>query len=162
MRVSVYPDARVVVTVPRFFSALTLQRFLGKHAAWIQRAVGRTKDKRVIRLARKDIPALKKRAEAYLGARCAYFAALYGVQFKKISIRTQRSRWGSCSRSGNLSFNYKIAALPERVADYIIVHEICHLLHMNHSKTFWDAVAQVVPEHREIRKELRNTVIVFR
>ncbi len=162
LRVAVYPDARVVVTVPRFFSTGAVERFLQKHARWIERALVRTKGKEVIRLAHKDIPMLKKRAATVAAARCAYFAEVYGVRFKKISIRAQKSRWGSCSRSGTLSFNYKIAALPERIADYIIVHEICHLREMNHSTKFWELVSRSVPQHREIKKALRDTIIVFR
>lgn len=162
MRVEVLPDAQVIVTVPRFFSYASVERFLARHTQWIDQALAQTRGKKVIRFSRKDISALKKRAAAAAAARCKHFAQVYGVQFKKISIRAQKSRWGSCSRSGALSFNYKIAALPERVADYIIIHEICHLREMNHSRKFWDLVTLTVPEHREIRKSLRNTVVVFR
>ena len=161
MRIAVHPDARVVVTVPRFFSTGAAERFLAKHARWIERALARTRGKNVIRLKRSGIAKLKRAATSDVSARCAHFAAVYGVQFKKISIRAQKSRWGSCSKSGALSFNYKIAALPERTADYIVVHEICHLREMNHSKKFWALVAQAFPDHREIRKTLRNTVIIF-
>ena len=161
MRITVHPDARVVLTVPRSFSTIAVERFLSKHAQWIERALARTRKKKIIRLARKDIPVLKRRAAAQASARCAHFANIYSVRFKRISIRAQKSRWGSCSRSGTVSFNYKIAVLPQHVADYIIIHEICHLAEMNHSKKFWELVAREVPEHRAISKELRNTVIVF-
>jgi predicted metal-dependent hydrolase len=162
MRIAVHPDARVVVTVPGIFSRSVVEGFLKKHARWIERSLARVKGKQVVRLSRADIPMLKKRAAALASARCAHFANIYDVRFKRISIRAQKSRWGSCSKSGTLSFNYKIAALPAVVADYIIVHEICHMREMNHSKKFWDLVARMVPEHRAVRKELRNTVIVFR
>ncbi|HEY4516721.1 MAG TPA: M48 family metallopeptidase [Candidatus Paceibacterota bacterium] len=162
VRISVYPDSRVVVTIPRLFSVRSAERFLAKQARWIEHSLAQTRGKKVIPLARADIPVLKKRAAALAAARCTYFAKMYGVRFKKISICAQKSRWGSCSRSGALSFNYKIAALPEHIADYIIVHELCHLSEMNHSKKFWHLVAREVPEHRAIRKELRNTVIMFR
>jgi predicted metal-dependent hydrolase len=161
MRVEVHPDARVVVTVPRWFSSSGVERFIAKHARWIERALARTRGKRVIRFSRGDIDALKKEALAIAQARCAQVARVYGVHYKKISIRAQKSRWGSCSQKGTLSFNYKIAALPAHVCDYIIVHEICHLLEMNHSKKFWQQVARMVPEHQKIRKELRDTLIVF-
>ena len=88
--------------------------------------------------------------------RVAHFAPQYGVTIRRIAIRNQKSRWGSCSRNGNLNFNYKVALLPPELRDYIIVHEICHLKEFNHGRGFWDLVAQVVPEHREMRKKLRE------
>jgi hypothetical protein len=87
---------------------------------------------------------------------------VYGVSLKKISIRAQKSRWGSCSHGGNLSFNYKIAALPPHIAEYIIVHEVCHLLELNHAARFWGHVERAVPHHKAVRKELRDIVVSFR
>ena len=75
---------------------------------------------------------------------------------KRLSVRNQRTRWGSCSRTGNLNFNYKIALLPEPLADYIIAHELCHLGEFNHSQAFWDLVAVAIPDYRERRAELRR------
>ncbi len=161
MRLAVYPDSRVVVTAPHLFGLAAIERFVRKHSEWITRHVERTKEKRVIRVARKDIPKLKGRALAVASARCAHFGGMYGVTYKKISIRAQKTRWGSCSRAGNLSFNYKLAVLPPHIADYVIVHEICHLAHMNHGRKFWDLVARTTPRYRAIRKELRNIVVSF-
>jgi predicted metal-dependent hydrolase len=110
---------------------------------------------------RSEIPALKKRALALASARCLHFGKVYGLAFKKISIRAQRSRWGSCSKSGNLSFNYKIAVLPRHIADYIIAHEVCHLAEMNHGKRFWDLVGKTIPLHKTTRAELRLVVVVY-
>lgn len=161
MRLSVHPDARVVVTVPYFFGADSIERFVIKHSDWIARHVGRARGRSVIRIQSREIPMLKKRALALASARCAHFATTYGCAFKKITIRAQKSRWGSCSRAGNLSFNYKIAVLPPHIADYIVVHELCHLDEMNHGKKFWDLVAKTVPEHKTTRAELRRVVVVY-
>ncbi len=161
MRITISLDSRVIVTVPQQYSLDAVPRFVAKHAAWIQKAIVKNRDRHVIRLVRKDIPMLKRRAAVLSSARCEYFARQYGTVFKKISIRAQKSRWGSCSRKRTLSFNYKIATLPEQIRDYIIVHEVCHLLHMNHSPVFWNAVEQTIPNHRVIRKTLRNTVVIF-
>ncbi len=161
MRLAVYPDARVVVTAPIFLGAEAVERFIATHARWIEKHVGRAQSRRIIRIRRRDIESLKGRALTLARVRCAHFAKHYGLKYRKITVRAQKSRWGSCSRAGNLSFNYKIAVLPPRLADYIIVHELCHLAEMNHSKKFWDFVAQTVPEHKAIRKELRITVTVF-
>ncbi len=86
---------------------------------------------------------------------------MYGFSFKKVSVRAQKTRWGSCSKAGNLNFNYKIALLPSVIADYIIVHEICHLGAFDHSKKFWDLVALTVPGHKAIRKSLKNIIFVY-
>lgn len=83
----------------------------------------------------------------------------YGFKYNRISIRDQKTRWGSCSKKGNLNFNYKIVFLPEELADYIIVHELCHLKEFNHSARFWALVAQVFPNHLKLRAALRKTRI---
>lgn len=161
MRLVVYPDARVVVTAPTFFGMRAIERFVVKHSAWVRRKVEETRDRRVIHIKRSEIAVLKKLALESASARCAHFAKIYDVHYRKISIRAQKSRWGSCSRTGNLSFNYRIAALPLHIADYIIVHELCHLAEMNHSKDFWRLVEQTMPDHRGIRKELKNTTFIY-
>jgi len=104
---------------------------------------------------------LKKRAHVLVHTKCAQFARAYGVSFTRLSIGSARTRWGSCSSKGALRFNYRIAALPAALADYIIVHEICHLRHMNHSPAFWKEVARSVPQHRALRAILRRTAFSF-
>ena len=86
-----------------------------------------------------------------------FFAKLYGVKYKKVAIRNQKTRWGSCSKSGNLNFNYKVAFLPKEQMNYVIVHEICHLIEFNHSRKFWAEVERAIPNYREIRKVIRST-----
>jgi hypothetical protein len=160
MRISVEVDGGVVVTTPRFVTGGMIDRFVDKHSDWISQHVARAQLRTVMRIPRKDVAVLKKQALELAESRCAYFARMYGLAYKKISIRAQKSRWGSCSAAGNLSFNYKIAIIPRHLADYIVVHEICHRAHMNHSKRFWDLVAQAMPDHRELRKELRRMHVV--
>ncbi len=161
MRLAVYPDARVVVTAPYFFGSGAIERFVTKHSDWISRHVERARRRTVIRIRRSDIPMLKKRALALASARCIHFASIYGLTYKKISIRAQKTRWGSCSRSGSLSFNFKIAVLSPHIADYIIVHELCHCAEMNHGKKFWALVAHAIPQHATTRAELRRVVVVY-
>lgn len=81
---------------------------------------------------------------------------IYNLQYQRLSIRCQKTRWGSCSRKGNLNFNYKIALLPARFADYILAHELCHLAEFNHSSRFWALVAKAVPDYKIIRRQLRR------
>jgi predicted metal-dependent hydrolase len=84
-----------------------------------------------------------------------YFNKFYNFKYNKVTVRNQSTRWGSCSKSGNLNFNHKLALLPENLVDYVVVHELCHLGEFNHSKNFWDLVARTVPDFKERRQELR-------
>ena len=97
----------------------------------------------------------REAARALVHARLAHYNQLYGYRFGKVFIRNTRSRWGSCSSRGNLNFNYKVALLPLELADYIVVHELCHLAEFNHSPKFWALVERTMPEHRRLRKALR-------
>lgn len=84
-----------------------------------------------------------------------HFNKFYNFKYNKVTVRNQSTRWGSCSKSGNINFNYKLALLPESLLDYVVVHELCHLGEFNHSKNFWDLVARTVPDYKERRQELR-------
>lgn len=105
---------------------------------------------------RKEFIEHKERARAIVQQRIMHFNAFYGFSFGAIRIKNQKSRWGSCSKKGNLNFNYRIALLPERLIDYIVVHELCHLGEFNHSQNFWNLVAQTIPDFAERRAELKK------
>ncbi len=126
---------------------------------------GRRRVRRVVRRRRTSVASkaqfaqYKAQAETLVRERLEYFNAIYNFKYNKITIRNQRSRWGSCSKKGNINFNYKIALISPELADYIIVHELCHLGEFNHSKKFWDLVAKTIPEYRERRAELKKVKI---
>jgi predicted metal-dependent hydrolase len=98
----------------------------------------------------------KEIARTAIVARVVELNRHYNFVYARIAIRTARSRWGSCSRKGNLNFNYVIASLPPNVMDYVIVHELCHLAVFNHSPAFWARVAEAIPAYRVLRAELRK------
>lgn len=98
----------------------------------------------------------KDKARKYVIKEIEEINKLYNFEFKRIFIRNQRSRWGSCSSKGNLNFNYRIVLLPQELSKYIIVHEICHLKEFNHSKRFWNLVSLCIPNYKEVRKKLRE------
>ncbi len=98
----------------------------------------------------------KERARALARERISHFNAAYNFAVGKIAIRNQRSRWGSASERGNLNFHYKIALLPVHLADYIIVHELCHLGAFNHSREFWSLVSRTIPDHKKRRREVKE------
>lgn len=98
----------------------------------------------------------KETARTLLAARTAHFAPVVGVTVGRIVIRDTRRSWGSCSSKGNLNFSYKLLFLPACWRDYIIVHELCHLHHLNHGALFWQEVERVMPEYRTHMVALRQ------
>ena len=97
----------------------------------------------------------KKDASILVKERLEYFNTFYNFKLGRVAIRNQKTRWGSCSKKGNLNFNYKIVLLTAKQADYIIVHELCHLKEFNHSGRFWNLVANAVPDYKVVRSSLR-------
>ncbi len=158
MRLSVANGGALSVTVPYRFPDHFIERFMREHAAWIVEQIATFEangNRRFAHYGRAHYLEHKEAARRLAHERLAHFNQLYKFNYGDISIRDQKTRWGSCSRSGNLNFNYKLAVLPEHIADYVIVHELCHCKEFNHSKAFWDLVAKTIPEHRDIRKQLR-------
>jgi predicted metal-dependent hydrolase len=105
---------------------------------------------------RRQYLAVKEDARRLVHERIAHFNQSYGFAVGKIFIKNHKSRWGSCSVKGNLNFNYKIALLPPELADYIVVHELCHLREFNHSPRFWRLVEEAIPDHPARRRALRR------
>lgn len=98
----------------------------------------------------------KEEARALVHARLAHFNAHYNHTLRRVFIKNSKSRWGSCSSAGNLNFNYKLIFLPPELLDYVVVHELCHLRHFNHGPEFWLLVEQVLPNHKDLRRQLRT------
>lgn len=165
LRITVYPSGKVVVTKPTRVSERALKAFVQERTEWIEITLAHALKRRG-GLPHIELPNPRKGSRAYLDAvalaralaheRLQHFNTLYKSTHGSISIRNQKTRWGSCTAKNNLSFNYKIAFLPEHLADYIIVHELCHTIEHNHSERFWAQVERAVPKHKEFRKELRT------
>lgn len=98
----------------------------------------------------------RKEAAELLKEKAEEFAARLQVTYSDIKIKDQKSRWGSCSSKGNLNFNWRIIMAPEPVCDYVVIHELCHLKHMDHSENFWKLVESICPEYRQYRKYLKD------
>lgn len=99
--------------------------------------------------------ALKHLFASHINERILYYANLIGVKPTKVAIKAQKSRWGSCNSKGELTFNWRLVFASESVIDYVIVHELCHLIHMNHSKEFWDRVYKILPDYKTRRDWLK-------
>ena len=98
----------------------------------------------------------RKAARLRMEERTACFHKITGGNYTSITIRDQKTRWGSCSSSGTLSFNYRLIFAPPAILDYVVVHELCHLTHMNHSRDFWNMVESVLPDYKERRQWLKE------
>lgn len=158
MRLRVTRDGKVVVTIPKRGSVAVAEQFVARHGGWIREqleAFRQTKQQSFFPPGT-NYHAYRLRAQRLVRDKIVLWNRHYGVPFNKISIRAQSTRWGSCSRSGTLSFNYKLFFLPDHLVDYIIVHELCHVREMNHGKKFWALVAETVPDHVGRRAELRH------
>ncbi|MDO4471968.1 MAG: M48 family metallopeptidase [Bacillota bacterium] len=151
----------VLVRAPQKAGSGEIQRALASAEGWIEERMKRLEgeQQRAVRaglLSDEDIARLIARAKEYIPGRVAHYAPLIGVEPGRITIRKQKTKWGSCSSKGNLNFNYLLMLAPPEVIDAIVVHELCHLKQMNHSKKFYDEVLRVFPEYRKWNRWLRD------
>jgi len=158
-------DGSVEVRAPFFVSNAQILRFIESKQSWIAKkqaeALQRLAATPVLtpqqeELVRRTEKKLRTAAKNYIPYRVEHFHQLTGGHYTKISIRDQKSRWGSCSSSGSLSFNYRLMMAPASVLDYVVVHELCHLTHLNHSKQFWNMVESILPDYRTCEKWLKE------
>ena len=158
LRLAVHRDGSFVVTIPKRISEVKAEEFIRKKADWILEKIEYFKkhpQRQIVKHSKEEIQEYKKQAGEYARLKLEHYNQFYNFSYKKITIKNLTSRWGSCSTKGNLNFSYKIILLPQELADYIIVHELCHLGQMNHSKKFWNLVEKMIPNHKELRKKLK-------
>ncbi len=164
IRITIHVDGTCIVTAPAAASQDTVHAFVSSKSAWIQRKISEFSTLSVIKRngsAKGDFKALKEQALELVTKRIQHFNTKYRYTWKNIRIQNNKSMWGSCSRHGNLSFNYKIVLLPPELSDYIIVHELCHLGELNHSKAFWYLVSKEIPEYTKRKKELSKVRVRY-
>ncbi len=154
-------EDRVIIRAPLRASAAEIRAFVQKNREWIETHLEKARQKAlersaVPRLTDGEIRALAEQALRVIPERAAYYAPLVGVRYGRITIRNQRTRWGSCSSKGNLNFNCLLMLTPPEALDSVVVHELCHLKEMNHSKRFYAEVLRVFPEYRKWQKWLRD------
>ena len=159
MRLAIYCDGNFIVTAPRNVNENIVEKFITSKAQWIIDKINYFKDNPVRAFTKgteKEYAEHKTDALILAQKRIEYYNKIYGFSFNKITVKNQKSRWGSCSRKKNLNFNYKIALIPQELSDYVIVHELCHLKELNHSQEFWNLVRITIPDYSKKRKELRK------
>ncbi|MES2223922.1 MAG: M48 family metallopeptidase [Patescibacteria group bacterium] len=151
-------DASVVVTHSRFVTQGFIMKFLESKKDWIEEKVAKLQTINPILRTKHSKSEIKKHsidALALVKSRLEYFNKYHNLEYKKIFIKNQKTKWGSCSSTKNLNFNYKIILLPPHLQDYLVVHELCHLKEFNHSKAFWDLVGEKIPDYKVLSKKLR-------
>ena len=158
---SVNSKAEVILKVPYRTTNAEIKRILFERQDWIRTHVARVRSARasadtLAPLTDEELRQLSRQAAQYIPPRVAMYAERIGVSYGRITIRHQRTRWGSCSTKGNLNFNCLLMLTPPEVIDYVIVHELCHRKEMNHSTRFWALVASVLPNYVEQKRWLRE------
>ena len=159
--IRIQPDGTVEVKAPRYVSRATILSFVESKRGWIEKKLAqaaRQQEELMDNPPLDDAEIKRLAAEAcrVFPERCAYFAPLVGTDYGRITIRRQQSRFGSCSAKGNLNFNLALMLAPPEVLDYVVVHELCHRLEMNHSERFWGHVARVIPAYKSSKQWLKQ------
>ncbi len=159
--IEIKPDLSVIVRAPLRAAKKDILSFVEEKRPWIEAHLKKLLEKQQQAknnqlLSHQEISELAEKALDVIPKKVKHYAELMGVSYGRITIRNQRTRWGSCSSKGNLNFNCLLMLTPEVVIDYVVVHELCHLKEMNHSKAFWSQVKDVLPHYREQKKWLKE------
>ena len=165
LRITITQGGDIKVSKPRHVTILQAEAFLLSKSAWIHHTLEKIKSAQAqnptqnlsqSKLTKKDFIRLKETALQLATTKLALYNKHYNLIYKNITIKNTKTRWGSCSRRGNLNFNYKIVLIPEHLADYIVVHELCHLGQFNHSYKFWALVKETIPDYKDRVRELKK------
>ncbi len=161
VRLEVTGDGQLVVHAPKSISQKDIDTLIKKHQDWIethQKLVLERQEalRSVPKLNQGALEKLKEDAREDYTARCDHWAKIMGLRYNRIHVKFQHSRWGSCSSLGNINLNALLMLAPESVRDYVIVHELAHLKHMNHSKAFWQEVENTLPAYKNEKTWLKE------
>lgn len=161
-RITLYPDGHMVVSVPRFRTHLSAERLLRYKEEWVIKSLEKCKKKKIImvpKLLKKEQTKIKKELKIRLLDRIDYFNKIMEVKFERISMKQMKTQWGSCSSRNNLNFNIRMGYLPDRLFDYVVVHEMAHLKEHNHSNRFWEFLESVIPDYKKLDKDLGRYIL---
>lgn len=148
-----------MVTAPFRVGEESIERFLVRHSEWVRKATERMRLLRKVPSGRRAYLARREVARLFVHERVLHWNQFYQFKHGRIAIKNTKTVWGSCSRKGNLNFSFALTSLPSELADYVVVHELCHLQEHNHSRAFWDLVARTQPDYQRLRRELKTYVL---
>ena len=147
----------ITVRAPHRMPLTEIEAFVGSRAAWVEKHRARLAETARPPLGEEEILMLRRLAKEVLPARTAYFAALMGIEYTGVGITSAKKRLGSCSSLGRISYSYRLMQYPERVIDYVVVHELAHRKEMNHSTRFYAVIEKILPDYRERIREMKST-----
>lgn len=168
LAIQINPDLSVTVRAPMYAPQSDIERILREKESWIQKHIEKIREQEAKKkeiqgesveseyLTNEEIKKLADKALQHIPKRVSYYAKQIGVTYGRITIRNQKTRWGSCSSKGNLNFNCLLMLTSPEVIDYVVVHELCHRKEMNHSVAFWAEVEKVLPDYKEQVKWLKE------
>ena len=160
LSLEIRPDGSLLVRAPYGMSEARIHQFVTSHQRWIDRHEEQLRARRqqapAAHLTYDQLRELGDQALEVIPGKVRSYAAHMGVTYGRITIRNQKTRWGSCSSKGNLNFNCLLMLMPEEILDYVIVHELAHRIEMNHSAAFWLIVEKELPDYRKRRKWLKD------
>ena len=150
-------ECEIIVRAPKRYSERKIEKFISEHEDWLEKALARqqsVKDSK-IELSDDDIKYLKKLAGEILPKKVEYYASVMGVEPQNVKITSAQKRFGSCSSKNNICFSYILMLYSEEAVDYVVVHELAHTVHHDHSRQFYAFVENVLPDYRK-REKLLN------
>lgn len=158
LAIGITQEGALKVKAPFPLSDTEIIRFVKQKSFWIYKQVKKVEENRanMVTYSRQEERSYREKARAILTDKTEYYGRLIGVTYNRIRIADQKTRWGSCSSRGTISYNWHLILLPENILDYVVVHELCHLLEMNHSPRFWSQVEKILPDYRERRNWLKK------
>lgn len=151
-------EGRLLIKAPIQMREKEMERFIEQKRYWIYKQTKHILEENKNRVYRseEEIRKLREQAREVLTKRTDYYKRILKVDYQRIRIGNQKTRWGSCSSRGTISYNWHLILMPESIIDYVVVHELCHLVEMNHSPAFWKKVSEVLPDYQIRRKWLRE------
>lgn len=158
LAVTVTQEGGLLIKAPVRMPEREIECFLEQRRYWIYKQTKHMLAANVDKVYRSDaeIKRLREQARMVLTEKTDYYKSILGVDYKRLRIGDQKTRWGSCSGKGTISYNWRLVLMPEKIIDYVVVHELCHLLEMNHSNNFWNHVSDIIPDYKISRKWLKE------
>ena len=153
-------DGTITVSAPLKTSKKIIDSFVENNSEWIEKALRkaaiRSTNADRYKIEEKDIPAFRKSAKLYLPDRTYYWAAIMGLEPSYVHITSAEKRYGSCNSKKGICYSYRLMAYPDDVIDYVIIHELAHIKHMNHSAEFYSLIEKYMPDYREKQNILQH------
>ena len=153
----VIKSGQLIVRAPFGTKQSKIKELIESHKSWIEKGIVKTKMRAESQeISKEEEKLLRKQAKAILPIKTKYYSEIMGLKYGRITITGAKTRFGSCSSQGNISYSFRLMKYPDEAIDYVVVHELAHLVEMNHSDRFWSIVATVFPDYKRRKKLLKS------